>query len=92
MNRFEPGTPRAFVGFAAVCMAAATLAVSVIAPAAIDSTSREVGVATMSSEPRNQGNANPGALTTSIDVVGVRTTRRVPVGQTRAQVGTVLQS
>ena len=50
MINYEPRTPRALVGFAAVFMTAATLAVAVLAPAASDVSSREVTVWTMSSD------------------------------------------
>ena len=86
MNRYyQPATHRVFAGFAAVFMTAATLAVTVIAPTAMDASSREVSVSTMSSEPQSHASINSGALTTSIDVVAYRTTRLVPVVQTRVQ-------
>lgn len=85
MNRYEPGIPRAIVGFAAVFMTAATLAISVIAPAAMDSTSGEVSVFTTSSAAQATANADAGALTTSIDVVAFRRMRLVPVVHTHVQ-------
>ena len=36
MNRYEPSTPRAPLGLAAVCLTVATLALSVGAPAALN--------------------------------------------------------
>jgi hypothetical protein len=80
---YEPRTPRALVGFAAVFMTAATLAVAVLAPAASDVGSREVTVWTMSSDSDGAA-ANAAAPTTSINVVAVRGTRLVPVVQSRA--------
>jgi hypothetical protein len=78
MNRYEPATPRALAGVAALFMTVATLSLSVLAPAAVDSESREVSVLTLSSEPESHAFANAGPLTTSIDVVAFRTTRLVP--------------
>ena len=84
MKRYEPGTPRALFGLAAACLTVATLAVSVAAPAALDRESREVGVLT--SNETQSAFANAGPLTTSIDVVAYRTTRLVPIVQSRARV------
>jgi glutamate racemase len=83
MKRYEPGTPRAIAGIAAICMTAATLAMSVVAPAAVDSESREVGVLTTSTQTRVTSSKVDGA-TTSIDVVALRGTRLVPVVETRS--------
>lgn len=86
MNRYEPRTPRALAGFAAVFMTAATLAVAVLAPAAMDAGSRDGGILTMSTEPQSHAVVNSGPLTTSIDVVAYRAPRRLPAAvQTRAQ-------
>jgi hypothetical protein len=76
MNRYEPRTPRAVFGFAAVFLTAATLAVSVVAPAAMDVGSREVTVLTQTLDAQAKAAAN--APTTSIDVIAVRATRVVP--------------
>jgi hypothetical protein len=92
MNTYKTGTPRALVGLAAAFMTVATLAVAVLAPAAMDSTSRDVSVATTSSASQGAPDAHSGALTTSIDVVALRTTRLVPVVHTRAQFRTDLSS
>ena len=88
MNRYEPRTPRALAGLAAVCMTAATLALSVMAPAAIESESRDAGVAATSTGIEDHAFTNAGPLTTSIDVVAYRTKRVVPVVQSRAQLRT----
>jgi glutamate racemase len=83
MKRYAPGTPRAMAGIAALCMTAATLAISVLAPAAVDSESREVGVMTTSMQTQVTSSKIDGS-TTSIDVVALRATRLVPVVETRS--------
>jgi hypothetical protein len=81
MKRYQPSTPRAFVGLAAAFMTAATLAVSVVAPTTFDAQARDV--ATSGGESQSHAYANAGPLTTSIDVIAVRSTRLVPVVHTR---------
>jgi hypothetical protein len=66
-------------------MTLATLAVSILAPASMDSTTRDVSVASTSNAPAQPTSTDSGALTTSIDVVAFRTTKIVPVVSTRAQ-------
>ena len=85
MNRYEPGTPRALFGLAAVALTAATLAIAVIAPAAVDYGTQEIGVLTRSIDvaPARAGDQ----ATASIEVVAVRGTRIVPVVQSRAKNG-----
>jgi hypothetical protein len=77
MKRYQPSTPRAFVGLAAAFMTAATLAVSVVAPTTFGAQARDV--ATPAAQSQSHAYANAGPLTTSIDVVAVRSTRLVPV-------------
>lgn len=85
MKRYQPATSRTIVGLAAAFMTIATLAVSILAPASMDSTSRDVSVASTSNAPQLATSAEPGALTTSIDVIALRTTKIVPVVNTRVQ-------
>jgi len=60
---------------------AATLAVSVVAPTTFDAQARDV--ATSAAQSQSHAYANAGPLTTSIDVIAVRSTRLVPVVHTR---------
>jgi hypothetical protein len=85
MNRYQPATSRTIVGLAAAFMTVATLAVSILAPASMDSTTRDVSVASTSNASEQSTSTGSGALTTSIDVVAFRTTKLVPVVSTRAQ-------
>jgi hypothetical protein len=85
MNRYQPATSRTIAGLAAAFMTVATLAVSVLAPASMDSTTRDVSVASTSNGSEQSTSTQSGALTTSIDVVASRTTKIVPVVSTRAQ-------
>lgn len=81
MKRYEPGTPRALLGFAAVALTAVTLALAVAAPAGSDYGTREIGVVTQSDSETTTRTAAGEAATTSIDVVAVRSLRRVPMVQ-----------
>ena len=85
MKRYQPATSRTIVGLAAGFMTVATLAVAIVAPAAMDSTSRDVSVASTTSAPLHSTSTESGALTTSIEVVALRTTKIVPVVNTRVQ-------
>jgi hypothetical protein len=85
MNRYQPATSRTIVGIAAAFMTLATLAVSILAPASMDSTTRDVSVASTSNASEQSTSMEFGALTTSVDVVAFRTTKLVPVVSTRAQ-------
>ena len=85
MNRYQPATSRPIAGLAAVFMTVATLAVSILAPASMDSTTRDVSVASTVNASEQSTSTQSGALTTSIDVVASRTTKLVPVVSTRAQ-------
>jgi hypothetical protein len=85
MNRYQPATSRSIVGLAAAFMTVATLAVSILAPASMDSTTRDVSVASTANASDSSASTQSGALTTSIDVVAFRTTKIVPVVSTRAQ-------
>ena len=80
MQRYQPGTPRALIGVAAVALTVATLAVAVFAPAAMDYGTREIGVLATTTQDAARGND---ATTASIDVVAVRGVRLVPVAQLR---------
>jgi len=85
MNHYQPATSRTIMGLAAAFMTVATLAVSVLAPASMHSTTRDVSVASTSSTRETATSTGSGALTTSIDVVAFRTTKIVPVVSTRTQ-------
>ena len=81
MKLYQPATPRVVPGLAAAFMTAATLAVSVVAPTTFDAQTRDVAMS--AAESQSHAYANAGPLTTSIDVVAVRSTRLVPVVHTR---------
>jgi len=85
MNRYQPATSRSIAGLAAAFMTIATLAVSILVPASMDSASRDVSVASTSNAPEQSTRWQSGTLTTSIDVVAFRKTKIVPVVSTRAQ-------
>ena len=75
MNRYQPATSRTIAGLAAAFMTVATLALSVLAPASMDSTTRDVSVASTSNGSEQSTSTQSGSLTTSIDVVASRTTK-----------------
>jgi hypothetical protein len=79
MNRYDPRTPRTLFAVAAVAMTAATLAVSVLAPAGIERPATQGDLLTrVESETRAPaGNM----LVTAIDVVAIRAPRVAPVAQ-----------
>ena len=81
MNRYEPRTPRLFAGFAAAALNVATLAVTVMAPAALDAQTSDTAVIATGGEDHVYANAGP--VTTSIDVVAYRG-KRAPIIQSRA--------
>lgn len=83
MKRYEPGTPRALLGFSAVALAAVTFALTIGAPAAMHYGTQDIGVLTESNGFTTVA-AGDGA-TTAIDVVAVRGTRVVPVPRSRVQ-------
>jgi hypothetical protein len=78
MQRYESGSPRALFGIFAVAMSAATLALSVLAPAAAQYSARDIGV--LAGGDIATYDATP---ITSIDVVAVRAVRLVPVVEAR---------
>jgi len=81
MNRYDPRTPRALFAFAAVTLAAATLAISVLAPAGTERVAPQNDLVTrVTSErcvPYDQ------TVVTGIDVVAVRGHHRSPLAQAR---------
>jgi len=83
MHRYQPGTPRALIGVAAIALTGATLAVAVLAPASMNYGTREIGVLATTSD---QVARDSDATTQSIDVVAVRGVRLVPVSQLRPTV------
>jgi hypothetical protein len=81
MNRYDPRTPRTLFAFAAVAMTAATLAISVLAPAGIERAAAQDDLLTrVESET-----CSPAAkmVVTAIDVVAVRAAHVAPVAQSR---------
>ena len=62
MHRYQPGTPRALIGVAAVALTAATLVVAVMAPAAMSYGTREIGVLATTSNAE----ARPAGLNASL--------------------------
>ena len=85
MNRYQPRTPRIFAGFAAAALTAATLALTVMAPAARDAQGDDMAVVAAGGEDHVY--ANTGPVTTSIDVVAYRG-RRTPIIQSRVSART----
>ena len=83
MKRYQPGTSRTLMGFAAILMTAVTLGTAVFAPAAIHYGSQEIDIVTSAGETATYA-ASDRAPTTSIDVVAVRGTRLVPAVHARA--------
>ena len=85
MNRYQPRTPRLFAGLAAAALTVATLAVTVMAPATLDTRSDDTAVIAAGGEDHAYANAGP--VTTSIDVVAYRG-KRTPIIQSRASART----
>lgn len=81
MKRYDPRMPRALFAFAAITMTAATLAISVFAPAGAGAAAPQDDLATRITSER----CLPGDDTffTGIDVVGVRGHDRSPLAQAR---------
>jgi hypothetical protein len=80
MNRYDPRTPRTLIGFAAVAMAAATLAIAVLAPAGMDYVTKDIDVLTQVEDTT----CTADGVITSMNVVAVRSAHAVPVVQSRA--------
>ncbi len=80
MNRYDPGTPRALIGLAAAVMTAATLAISIIVPAAMEYAMKDVDVFTQTSDATCASDG----IVTAIDVIAVRSAHVVPIVQSRA--------
>jgi hypothetical protein len=83
MKRYETGTPRGLIAFVAIVLTAATLAVSVIAPAGMNYDTREIGVLAGSGD-EDQAHRAVDVTTSTIDVVAVRGVRLVPVAAARS--------
>jgi hypothetical protein len=92
MQRYQPGSSRTVFGLAAVFMTAATLAVTVVAPASMAFSSRQVGVQTLASDTQHEPAANVALPTNSVNVVALRRTLLVPVVHSRAQARHGIQS
>jgi hypothetical protein len=79
MNRYDPRTPRALFGFAAIALTAATLALSVSVPARIEHAPPAVDLSTRVANERYVPDG--GSVVTSIDVVAVRGSRTASIAQ-----------
>lgn len=81
MNRYDPRTPRALFGFAAIALTAATLAVSISLPARIEHAPDASDIATrVTSESCVPADDT---IVTAIDVVAVRSPRITSIAQSR---------
>jgi hypothetical protein len=82
MKRYDPRTPRMLLGFAAVALTAATLAVSVYGPAAFDASASDADIVTSVVSERCVPADD--AVMTAMDVIAVRAPRAghvAPVAQ-----------
>lgn len=89
MNRYDPRTPRTLAGLAAVTLTAATLAISVFAPASKEYDPVQAVVLTSTASERCAPAAD--GVVTAIDVVAVRGTHVAPVAQSRGAARNDLQ-
>lgn len=81
MNRYDPRTPRAYSGLAAVALCALTLAVSVLAPVTLASAPVETDLSTRVESERCVPTDD--SIVTAIDVVAARTPRPGAIAQSR---------
>lgn len=79
MNRYDPRTPRTLFAVAAVAMTAATLAISVLAPAGIERPATQGDLVTRVESETCAPAGN--MLVTAIDVVAIRAPHVAPVAQ-----------
>jgi hypothetical protein len=79
MNRYDPRTPRTLFAVAAVAMTAATLAISVLAPAGVERPATQDDLLTRVESETCAPAGN--MLVTAIDVVAVRAPHVAPVAQ-----------
>src|SRR5690242_2588707 len=90
MNRYDPRQPRALIAIAAVALTATTLALSVLAPAGVESLSPQDDLATRVASERCVPSDD--TIVTGIDVVAVRTHHRSPVAQARDAIASLARS
>ncbi|HET8877315.1 MAG TPA: hypothetical protein VFO53_13365 [Casimicrobiaceae bacterium] len=79
MNRYDPRTPRTLFAVAAVAMTAATLAISVLAPAGVERPAPQDDLLTRVESETCAPVGN--MLVTAIDVVAIRAPHVAPVAQ-----------
>ncbi|HJU21789.1 MAG TPA: hypothetical protein VJ891_04710 [Casimicrobiaceae bacterium] len=79
MNAYEPRTPRALLGFAAIALTAGTLALSVLWPAELPQAIAQQDLATRIESERCVPDSD--TLVSGIDVVAVRNTHVAPIAQ-----------
>src|SRR6185437_11065987 len=81
MNRYDPRQPRALFAIAAVALTATTLALSVLAPAGVESIAPQDDLVTRVTSERCVPSDD--TVVTGIDVVAVRAHHRSPVAEAR---------
>ena len=81
MNRYDPRQPRALFAIAAVALTATTLALSVLAPAGVESIAPQDDLVTRVTSERCVPSND--TIVTGIDVVAVRAHHRSPVAEAR---------
>ena len=81
MNRYDPRMPRALFAIAAITLTAATLAISVLAPAGAERVAPQDDLATRVTSERCVPSDE--TVVTGIDVVAVRGHHRSPLAQAR---------
>jgi hypothetical protein len=81
MKRYDPRTPRALFAFAAVTMTAATLAISVLAPAGVERVAPLDDLVTRVTSERCVPADD--TIVTGIDVVAMRGQNRAPLAHVR---------
>ena len=90
MNRYDPRTPRTLFAFAAVAMTAATLVISVLAPAGIERAATQGDLLTRVESETCAPAGN--LLVTAIDVVARRTPHAAPVAQSHGAAQRIARS
>ena len=81
MNRYDPRQPRALFALAAVTLTAATLAISILAPAGVARVGPQDDLATRVASERCVPSDD--TVVTGLDVVAVRGHHRSPIAQVR---------
>lgn len=90
MNRYDPRTPRALFAIAAVTLTAATLAISILAPAGLGRVAAQGDLVSRVASERCVPSDD--TIVTGIDVVAVRAHPRSPLAQARDAIAGVLRS